>query len=125
MTNLLSTGSAWLASKLKSHASQDATYYFRGGATCSLSVTVGTSEFTRGRADDIVSEARVVDFLFEAADLLLNDEQVEPRAGDIIKTTHNGSESRFEVVSPGGDEPAWRFSDPNRVRVRVHTREIS
>jgi len=41
----------------------------------------------------------------------------EPRAGDEIEWAGR----RFEVLAPGG-EPAWRWSDPLHVSVRIHTK---
>jgi hypothetical protein len=118
--NMMSKGSAWLSGKLQGFASQ-AAFYQRGQQCLPIQVTVGDSEFTRRRADDISNEHRVVDFLFPASSI--HAVFHEPSAGDFIETDYLGEKRLFEVLSPGGDEPAWRYSDPHRNMIRVHTVE--
>lgn len=118
--NMMSNGSAWLSEKLQAHTSQPA-FYQRGQQSVEIQVTVGESEFTRQRSDDINNEQRVVDFLFPASGI--HSVFHEPNAGDYIETEYLGEKRLFEILSPGGEEPAWRYSDPHRNMVRVHTVE--
>lgn len=60
------------------------------------------------------------DFIFTAADLTLDGNVIEPQRGDKI-ADHNGNE--FEVLGDGG-EPCFRYSDPYRLTVRVHTKQV-
>lgn len=121
--SFLTEGNTFVAEQLAEHASETVTYRRggSGGQTVSLAATRGTSEFTRQRAEDLVAQPRILDFLFNAEDLVLAASQTEPRAGDEIIT----SAGTFELASPGGDEPAWRWSDPDKIRIRVHTREVA
>jgi hypothetical protein len=120
MADLLRTGTEWLATQLQAHAGTTATYR-RGLLSCALTVTIGQSSFTREDGEGLKTARRMVDFLFPAEDLILDDEQVEPEPGDRIEVTGLGT---FELFAPGGEEGAWRFSDPHRVILRVHGEEV-
>lgn len=60
------------------------------------------------------------DYLFDAADLVLNGVLTEPARGHTIT---EGSRT-YELLSPGGDEPVWRYSDAGKTRIRAHTKEV-
>lgn len=65
------------------------------------------------------------DYLLLAADLLDgNDDAFLPKRGDRVSETLNGATVVFEVV-PRDGEPAWRWSDRQRTKVRVHTRRVN
>lgn len=122
MADFLKDGMTWLAGQLKQHVSQTATYYRRGiGSNPNVQVTLGESEFPVEASDGLTTEQRSQDFLITAADLTLSAVQIEPEPGDQIEIAGLGT---FEVEAPGGAEPAWRWSDPNHIMLRVHTREI-
>ena len=65
------------------------------------------------------------DFLILATDLVLAGEQTLPRAGDRIRESGSPDSTSYiyEVLAPG-NEPAWRFSDPYRRTLRIHTKQI-
>lgn len=56
------------------------------------------------------------DFIIEAAQL----KGIEPRIGDRIKQTVNGSEQVYDVVSLNG-EPCFYHSDDGENTIRIHT----
>ena len=63
------------------------------------------------------------DFLVLAADLVLAGKAELPRAGDRIRETDGGQIFLYEVMAPGG-EPPWRYSDPYRRALRIHTKFV-
>jgi hypothetical protein len=78
-------------------------------------------------ATGAVLEIPVHDFLIAAADLAeLTDSGGEPLEGDQIDHVGlDGVTRTWQVLSPGGDEPAWRYSDPSRTTVRLHTKLLA
>ena len=58
------------------------------------------------------------------ADTAIGGQRIEPDEGDTIKHEIAGKVAIFEVMSPGGDEPAWRYSDGTRTTYRVHVKQI-
>jgi hypothetical protein len=100
MTDLLQTGAAFLAAKLKSDASHEVTYA-RGAASVAVYATVGTSEH-QNTDDDGVTEIVVTrDYLVTPADLVIAGSAVEPRPGDRITETIAGASETFEVMRTG------------------------
>lgn len=120
MTDRLQAASTWLAAKQKSYLGQSVTY-LRGSRAVgsSLTATYGSTVFEQDSQVGIVRwEAK--DFIFTAADLTIDSVVVEPANGDKI-TDHNGNE--FEVLGLDGT-PCFRYSDPYRKQVRVHTKQV-
>src|SRR3990172_1965362 len=120
MGDMLARGQAWLAAQQKTHASRSVVYR-RGGRSVTLDATIGKTirEYTDGYGATIVDEAR--DYLVHATDLVLGGERVLPLAGDTIDEI-GGSETHVYEVTALGPEPAYRYSDPGRVRLRIHTK---
>jgi len=54
---------------------------------------------------------------------VLGGTPVLPQRGDRIRETQSTQVFVYEVVAPG-DEPCWRYSDPYRRTLRVHTKQI-
>ena len=63
------------------------------------------------------------DFLISAADLMLAGTAVLPERGDRISETQGTKTLVYEVMAPGG-EPPWRWSDPHRKVLRIHTKQV-
>lgn len=121
--DLLQTGSDWLSDRLQQYASRPVTYQ-RGIDSASLNATIGRTEFELTGDDGIIVRIESRDFLFPAADLVLAGETVLPERGDQIHETDAGGTFTYEVMAPG-DEPPWRYSDPYRKLLRVHTKLVS
>jgi len=120
MSDLLQTASTWLAAQLKSKLSQSVTYT-RGSQAVgsSLTATYGTTVFEQDSQVGIVRwEAK--DFIFTTADLTLNAAVIEPKNGDRI-TDHNGNV--FQVLGMD-DTPCFKYCDPFRKQIRVHTKQV-
>ena len=122
MADFLKTGVQWLAGQIKDHASQPVTYRRGASENSNILATLGESEFPRESREGLTTEERTQDFLISVADLTLGSTQVTPEPGDQVVVSGLGT---FEVTSPGGSEPAWRYSDSFHTILRIHTREIS
>ena len=122
MADLLSKGNDWLNAKTKSHMSHLVTYS-RGVASVSLKATDG-EDFSEQRDDyGMIVANRSRDFLIAAADLIISGSVVEPDRGDYITATENGKSVVYEVIAPGS-EIHFRYSDPERKMLRIHTKQI-
>lgn len=119
MTDRLATGLARLHARRKAHMGRTVTYR-RGEDSVEVTATVGETAFrlSDGYAAEIV--VRMRDYLITAADLVLDDAQVEPQAGDrIVEGT-----AVYEVMGPGNGEPEWRWSGPDGTTLRIHTKHV-
>ena len=121
MTDLLQTGSDWLEGQRHEHLSHAVTYC-RGAESVELQATVGQTTFEVEREFG-VQKVESRDFLIRATDLVLGGQPTEPQRGDRVKETLGGQVVVFEVMAPG-DEPPWRYSDPGRKTLRVHTKQV-
>jgi hypothetical protein len=113
----------WLADQMSAHASRPITYS-QGQIEIKLCATVGRTASTQ---DDIYGALRVIytdrDYLIPTASLRYGGQPVLPAAGDRIQEDVAGRLMEFEVAASEG-EPAWRYSDPQRRILRVHTKQI-
>lgn len=126
MPNLLELGSAWLADRRETHLAGLVTYQ-RGQDSVDVPATTGQTVF---RFDDPSSYGGATiryvsrDFIVRVEHLTLDGVRVEPHRGDRVLETSNGTLYTHEVMPPGGDEPEWRYSDPQRTTYRIHTKLI-
>lgn len=118
MADLLKTGAAWLAGKLKSHASQDVIYR-RGDLECTLAATLGSmllrTSDGRGNSKTVKTDR---DFIFTAADLVGID--LPPQRGDLIDLPVGDVTERYELLPYGHEEPVFQWADPDETMVRCH-----
>ena len=121
MGDLLQTGSNWLESQRHKYLAH-AVAYCRGAESVELNATVGRTTFEVEREFG-VEKVESRDFLIRGQDLVLNGQQVEPSQGDRIKETIGETVLVFEVMAPG-DGPPWRYSDPGRQTLRIHTKQV-
>jgi hypothetical protein len=123
MSDILRTGSDWLADQLKAHVSRTVVYR-RGTAEVAVQATVGR---TLLKLDDGYGGVRVEwtdrDFLIHAADLVLGAAVVLPERGDTVREAVGTKTFVYEVMAPG-KEPPWRWSDVYRKVLRIHTKQI-
>jgi hypothetical protein len=123
MLDLLQTGTEWLADQLKKHASRQVIYR-RGSLEVAVQTTVGRTLLKLGDGyGGVRMEWTDRDFLIHATDLVLGGMTVLPERGDLIRETQGAKVFVFEVMAPG-TEPAWRWSDPHRKMLRIHTKQI-
>ncbi len=125
MTDLLQSGSEWLENRRTEHMARPVTY-LRGAQTLEgVPATVGKTVFRldTGYGQSERSEAR--DYLILASHLTLGvgDAPALPEPGDQIVEVAEGVAYTYEVMAPGG-EPAWRWSDPFFLTLRIHTKLV-
>ncbi|MCC6165103.1 MAG: hypothetical protein IT182_17295 [Acidobacteria bacterium] len=125
MANLLQKGVEWLDVRRKAHLASSVVYTrpsilgFVG-----LQATLGETVFDQVDEHGVVHRFESRDFLITAADLVLGGSVTLPVAGDRITVTINGMSRVHEVMAPGDEQP-YRFCDPHRVTMRIHTKFIS
>lgn len=127
MSDLLQRGLAWLDDQRHAHLTQTVLYVRvteRASYVVALLATIGKTEFEQADEFGVVHRLQSRDFLIRAADLVLNGELTLPKAGDRIRETVGAQTFVYEVLAPGG-EPPWRYSDPYRKTLRVHTKHVS
>ncbi|MBP9035628.1 MAG: hypothetical protein KBG29_17180 [Pseudomonadales bacterium] len=122
MTDLLARGAAWLDQQRSRHLTRTVTY-LRGGDSVELAATIGQTTFEQADEYGVIRRTQSRDYLISAADLVLAGVPEQPRAGDRIRETAGEQIFLYEVMAPGG-EPPWRFSDPQRNTLRIHTKFV-
>ncbi len=122
MADLLQTASDWLHDQQKQHASRLVTYE-RGATTVAVQATIGRTVFEIDDEFGVVHKLESRDFLIHAADLVLGGSTVLPERGDRIRETVGTTTYIYEVMAPG-KEPHFRYSDPYRKTLRIHTKQV-
>lgn len=123
MANLFESGAAWLAGQLKTHAAVDV-IYVRGIESVPVKATIGKTEFEVDDGSGVILRIQSRDYLIHAADLQLGGSASLPLAGDRIRETQGSQTFVYEVTAPG-NEPHYRFSDPFRTLLRIHTKHVA
>ena len=125
MGDLLDRGAAFLDAQRHQHLSRPVLYR-RGTDEKEVQATIGKTEFEQ--VDDVggaglIHRVESRDFLVRTAELDLGAGSILPRAGDQVRETVGTSVFVYEVNAPGG-QPPWRYSDPYRRVLRIHTKHI-
>jgi hypothetical protein len=123
MADLLQKGSDWLEGMRTAHASRPVVYV-RGTNSTEVVATVGKTVFHLDKGYGIIERVEARDYLVLSIDLLLGGAAVLPKAGDRIRETEDGKTFVYEVMAPGG-EPCWRWSDPYRRTLRIHSKHVA
>lgn len=116
MSDLLHTGATWLAAQLKTHAAREVVYQ-RGGQSVAVKATIGKTSYEQLDANNVVTTYESRDYLICAEDLVLDGITVLPEPGDEVL-----EDSQTFVVLPLPNEEHFRFADPYRVLLRIHTK---
>lgn len=124
MPNLIATGTAWLTSQLKSHASDSITLSRSGETDVTLSASIGSSEFDTEDENGFLTKVESRDFIVDAADYAFAAGAVEPARGDQFRETVGSAVHVYEVFSFGSERQLFRYSDAARTRLRVHTKKV-
>ena len=124
MADLLDRASAWLDGMRVKHASR-LVLYQRGAASVSISAGIGRTTFQIDNGSGVIETFESRDFLILTSDLVLGGLTTLPKVGDRIREPGGGDSTSYiyEVLAPG-TEPAFRFSDPYRRTLRIHTKQI-
>lgn len=124
MPDMLGQGSTWLEDQRHKHLSRPVVYQ-RGEESIELSATIGRTEFEQVDQSGLVNKIESRDFLVRRSDLILAGAPSLPKSGDRIREESGEQVFIYEVMSPlGGNEPPFRYSDPNRHTLRIHTKHI-
>jgi hypothetical protein len=116
MTDLLRQGSEWLESMRERHCSSQVTYR-REAVELVVNATFGRTEYEVEDDYGLRVGAQVTDFLILADDLSPTFD--EPEAGDQIV-----ADGRLYEVMPLSGQGHWRWSDPYRTTMRIHTKDM-
>jgi hypothetical protein len=125
MADLLEQAAGWLDGMRQAHLSKPV-LYCRADDSVEVPATVGKTVFEVDDGYGAIERFESRDFLIAAAELALDGEQVQPQPGDRINETAGvlGEKTLvYEVMAPGR-EPCWRWSDPFRRTLRIHTKQI-
>ena len=122
MADLLQQASDWLEEKRTQHASR-AISYVRGAQSVDLPATIGKTTFEVDDGYGVLVRHESRDFLVLAADLVLDGAPVLPQRGDRVRETQGQQVFVYEVTAPG-KEPCWRYSDPYRKTLRIHSKQV-
>lgn len=120
--DLLDKGAAWLEDQRHQHLTRTVTYQ-RGTDTVELAATIGRTRFEQTDEDGLMHQVEARDYLVRTQDLVLAGSQALPEAGDQIREADGDQVFVYEVMAPGG-EPPWRYSDPQRRTLRIHTKHV-
>jgi len=123
MTDRLEQGSAWLEDQRHQHMTRMVTYQ-RGSDSVQIAATVGKTEFEQADEFGIVHKLESRDYLVRTSDLVLAGAPTLPKAGDGVRETVGAQTFVYEVMAPGS-EPPWRYSDPYRKALRIHTKHVA
>ena len=113
MGDLLRQGMTWLAQQLNQHCASPVEYR-RGDDLFFMNATFGRTDIELADESGLTITGHVWDFL-----ILTDDLGFDPEASDVIAADGR----KYEVMNLGGDGP-WRFSDPYRTTLRIHTKDI-
>lgn len=117
--DLLQQGSTWLSGQRHAHLSREVQYH-RGAESVTLRATVGRTVFEEADEVGVVKQREARDYIVRAQDLVLGGDQTLPLRGDQVVEADGRT---FEVMSMGA-EPPWRYSDPDRLDLRIHTKMV-
>ena len=123
MADLLQQASAWLDRVRRASLAHTVTYE-RGEDTVDIPATVGRTDFEAVDTYGVVERTESRDFLVLAAGLVLTGAAVLPEPGDRIREVQDGKTYVYEVMAPA-KEPCWKWSDPYRRTLRIHTKEVA
>jgi hypothetical protein len=123
MTDVLERGSAWLEDQRNRHMTRMVTYQ-RGGDSVDVAATIGRTEFEQADDFGVIHKIESRDYMVLTTDLVLAGVQTLPKAGDRIRETDGAKTFVYEVMAPG-NEPPFRYSDPYRKTLRIHTKHVA
>jgi hypothetical protein len=122
VADLLEKSSAWLEDQREKFMSRTVIYQ-RGTDTVEVTATIGQTLFAVDNGEGAALQVESRDYLIRAIYLVLGGGPVLPRRGDQIHELQDGVIFIYEVMAPG-DEPVWRYSDPYRKTLRIHTKQV-
>lgn len=123
MADLLEQGAAFLDVRRHEHLTRTVTYE-RGADSVDLAATVGRTVFEQADESGFIRKVESRDFLVRRIELILSGSETLPKAGDRVREPDGPQTQVYEVMAPGG-EPPFRWSDPYRKVLRIHTKLVA
>jgi len=123
MTDVLEQGSAWLEDQRNRHMTRMVTYQ-RGNDLVDVAATIGRTEFEQADDFGVIHKIESRDYLVLTTDLVIAGVQTLPKTGDRIREADGAKTFVYEVMAPG-NEPPFRYSDPYRRTLRIHTKHVA
>ena len=93
--------------------------YTQGATSVTLRCVLGQTQFSAESGDGMVSITNVDDFIFIVSELASSGTPIVPRKGDTI--VRDGV--TYTVFTVGSDAQ-YRYSDQEKVLIRVHARKV-
>ena len=125
MANLMKAGAEALAKAFRDFVSEPVTIKDGAQQTDGVLATVSKSFFEDDEGGSgILNRWETCDFLIHAADYKIAGVVTLPKEGHQIIRTVGGVTVTYEVGNHR-DRPVWRYQDNFRVRLRVHTKQVS
>ena len=121
--DLLKVGSDWLQSQRAKFLTRNIVYV-RDAELVEIPATVGKTIFRVDTGYGRLERLESRDYLVTASELILGGQVKLPEAGDCIRETDGPTVYVYEVMAPG-NEPVYRYSDPYRKTLRIHTKLVS
>lgn len=123
MANLLEQGAAFLDDRRHQHLTRTITYR-REAESVDLAATIGRTVFEQADESGFIRKVESRDFLVRRTDLVLGGTETLPKAGDRVREADGALMQVYEVMAPGG-EPPFRWSDPYRKVLRIHSKHVA
>jgi len=124
MPDKFATAAAWLAKQRKSHLSSPVVYRRGLAQIDELSATKTAQQVEHdGNVNEIDEELASADWIVTTVDLVFDESATLPLSGDLIVETAGGVTYTWEVMAVGV-EPCFRYCDPSRVSLRIHTKLV-
>jgi hypothetical protein len=126
VVDLLEQSSVWLEDQREKFMSRTVIYQRPGSPapdTVEVTATIGQTVFAVDNGEGAALQVESRDYLIRAAHLVLGGGPVLPRRGDRIREVEGPQVFVYEVTAPG-NEPHWRYSDPYRRTLRIHTKQV-
>lgn len=126
--SLLNNAASTLWPRLKAAGSQTIRFT-RGAGSVVLDAVPGTTRHQIVTIDGQISKVQTQDWLVLSSELVVAAVAVKPQRGQdkielLTETTPRTVVRTFKVNHPGGLEP-YRYSDPYRTIMRIHTTEVA
>ena len=122
MTDILQEKLGWLEDYRHQHRTIPVTYH-RGTESVEVAATIDKWTFEIDDGMGVLEKIESRDFLILTATLVLSGQATLPQRGDRIKETSGDKIYVYEVLAPG-KEDCWRYSDPYRKTLRIHTKQV-
>jgi len=120
--DILEDGARWLNDQRLQFMTRKVVYQ-RADVSIEVNATVGKTIFQVDIQAGVRERIEARDYLIAADDLLLSGNQVLPKRGDHVREPQGVRMFVYEVMAPG-KEPEWRYRDPYRQTLRIHTKLI-